>query len=52
MVVFGERGYRFDVPKSAFITVGRNVILGLDYAGVFRHRVDRDAPLPEDLMAS
>ena len=50
VVVFGERGFRFDVPKSAIITVGRNVILGMDYADVFRHRVDRDAPLPEDLM--
>lgn len=52
MVVFGERGYRFEVPRSTFIAVGRNVILGLDYAGVIRHRVDRDAPLPEGLMAS
>lgn len=51
-MVFGERGYRFDVPKSTFIAVGRNVILGLDYAGVFRHHVDSEAPLPEGLMAS
>jgi hypothetical protein len=42
-----QSGYRFDIPKSAIISVGRNVILGMDYAGVFRHRVDRDAPLPE-----
>ena len=52
VVVFGERGYRFDIPKSAIIAVGRNVILGMDYAGVFRHRVDRDAPLPEGLSPS
>jgi hypothetical protein len=50
VVVFGERGFRFDVPKSAIIAVGRNVILGMDYAGVFKHRVDRDAPFPEDLL--
>ncbi|HEU4604701.1 MAG TPA: hypothetical protein VFS46_00515 [Nitrososphaera sp.] len=52
VVVFGKRGYRFDIPKSAIIAVGRNVILGMDYAGVFRHRVDRGAPLPEGPMVS
>ena len=46
IVIFGERGYRFDVPKSTIIAVGRNVILGMDYNDVFKYKVDRDAPLP------
>ena len=48
VVIFGERGYRFDVPKSAIIAVGRNVILGMDYAQVFGYRVDRNALLQPD----
>ena len=48
IVIFGERGYRFDVSKSAIIAVGRNVILGMDYKDVFQHQVGRDAPIPEE----
>jgi hypothetical protein len=47
IVVWGHRGWRFDVPKSKVIAAGRNVIIGLDYNDVFKYRVDRDAPLPE-----
>jgi hypothetical protein len=53
IVIFGERRFRFDVAKSTIIAVGTNVILGMDYAGLFRYRVDRNAPLPQqDLVAS
>ena len=46
MVIWGHYDWRFDVPKSAIIAVGRNVILGMDYKDVFKYRVDREAPLP------
>lgn len=46
IVVWGHYDWRFDVPKSKIIAVGRNVILGMDYKDVFKYRVDRDAPLP------
>ncbi|MEW5840246.1 hypothetical protein [Nitrososphaera sp.] len=46
IVVFGHYDYRFDVPKSKIIAVGRNVILGIDYGHIFKYRVDRNAPLP------
>jgi hypothetical protein len=52
IVIFGHYDYRFDVPKSAIIAVGRNVILGMNYADVFKYKVERDAPLPEDSIAS
>ncbi len=45
IVVWGHYDWRFDVPKSKIITVGRNVILGMDYPDVFQYRVDRNAPL-------
>jgi hypothetical protein len=47
IVVWGHRDWRFDVPKSAVIAAGRNVIVGLDYKDVFQYKVDRDAPFPE-----
>ena len=47
VVVWGHRGWRFDVPKSKVIEAGRNVIIGLDYKDAFKYRVDQDAPLPE-----
>ena len=31
IVVFGDRGYRYDIPKSLTIAVGRNVILSMDF---------------------
>jgi hypothetical protein len=46
IVIFGERGFRFDVPKPAIIAIGRNVILGMDYDEIFRYKVARDGPLP------
>lgn len=46
IVVFGHYDWRFDVPKSKIIAVGRNVILGMDYHDVFQYRVKRNAPLP------
>ena len=46
IVVFGDRGYRYDIPKSHIIAVGRNVILDIDYPEIFKYQVDRDAPLP------
>ena len=44
--IFGERDYRFDVPKSKIIAVGRNVILGMDWDELFTYKVDKNAPLP------
>lgn len=46
IVVWGHYDWRFDIPKSKIIAVGRNVILGMDYQDVFQYRVDREAPLP------
>ena len=46
IVVWGLYDWRFDVPKDKIISVGRNVILGMDYSDVFKYRVDRNAPLP------
>jgi sporulation protein YlmC with PRC-barrel domain len=46
IVVFGDRGYRYDIPKSLIIAVGRNVILGIDFPDIFKYEVDRNAPLP------
>jgi hypothetical protein len=46
IVIWGHYDWRFDVPKSKIIAVGRNVILGMNYPEVFQYRVDRNAPLP------
>jgi hypothetical protein len=46
IVVWGHYDWRFDVPRSKIIAVGRNVILGMDYPQVFQYRVDRNAQLP------
>jgi sporulation protein YlmC with PRC-barrel domain len=46
IVVFGDRGYRYDIPKSLIIAVGRNVILAIDFPDIFKYEVDRNAPLP------
>jgi hypothetical protein len=46
IIVWGHYDWRFDIPKSKIIAVGRNVILGMDYNDVFQYKVDRDAPLP------
>ena len=46
IVIWGHYDWRFDVPKEKIVAVGRNVILGMDYADVFKYRIDRSAPLP------
>lgn len=46
IVVWGHYDWRFDVPKSKIIAVGRNVILGMNYNEAFKYKVDRNAPLP------
>jgi sporulation protein YlmC with PRC-barrel domain len=46
IVVFGERDYRFDVPKSKITFVGRNVILGMEWDELFKYKVDKHTPLP------
>ena len=46
IVIFGERDFRFDVPKSKIIAVGRNVILGMDWDELLTYKLERDAPLP------
>jgi sporulation protein YlmC with PRC-barrel domain len=48
IVVWGHYDWRFDVPKSKIIAVGRNVILGMNYDDIFKYKVDRNEPLPED----
>jgi sporulation protein YlmC with PRC-barrel domain len=46
IVIFGESNYRFDIPKSKIIAVGRNVILDMDFPEIFKYQVDRNAQLP------
>ena len=46
IVVFGDHDYRYDIPKSKIIAVGRNVILDMDFPEIFNYKVDREAPLP------
>lgn len=38
--------WRFDIPKSEIIAVGRNVIVKPDFPEILKYRVDRNAPLP------
>jgi sporulation protein YlmC with PRC-barrel domain len=46
IVVFGDHDYRYDIPKSEIIAVGRNVILNKDFPEIFKYKVERNAPLP------
>ncbi|MGB7679330.1 MAG: hypothetical protein WBL49_11020 [Nitrososphaeraceae archaeon] len=46
IVVFGDHDYRYDIPKSRIIAVGRNVILDMDFPEIFKYKVDRESPLP------
>lgn len=46
IVVFGHYDYRFDIPKSEIIAVGRNVIVKHDFPEILKYRMDRNAPLP------
>ncbi|HKG42372.1 MAG TPA: hypothetical protein VKA98_09565 [Nitrososphaeraceae archaeon] len=45
-VVFDDYNYRYDIPKSEIIAVGRNVIVDMDFPEIFKYKVDIDAPLP------
>jgi hypothetical protein len=45
IIVFGDRDYRYDIPKSKIIAVGRNVIVDMDFPDIFNYKVDRNAPL-------
>ena len=44
--MFGDRDYRYDIPKTKIIAVGRNVIVDMDFPQIFDHKVDRNAPMP------
>jgi hypothetical protein len=44
IVVFGDRGCRYDILKSLIIAVRRNVILDIDFPELFKYEVDRNAP--------
>jgi sortase (surface protein transpeptidase) len=46
IVVYGHHDYRFDIPKTRIIAVGRNAIVNMKYNDVFKYKVDRNAPLP------
>ena len=46
IVVFGENNKRFDIPKSEIYQVGMNVILKVDFPGLFKYEVPKEAPLP------
>src|SRR5215207_2961767 len=41
-----DHDYRYDIPKSKIIAVGRNVILDMDFPEIFNYKVSREAPLP------
>jgi hypothetical protein len=45
IVVFGDHNFRYDIPKSKIIAVGRNLILDMDFPEIFRYKVDINAPL-------
>ena len=47
IVVFGHYDYRFDIPKSKIIAVGRNVIVDMEFPELVKYKKDRDAPLPD-----
>jgi hypothetical protein len=44
--VFGDRDYRFDIPKSKIIAVGRNVIVDMNFPEIFNYKVDKNTPMP------
>jgi sporulation protein YlmC with PRC-barrel domain len=46
IVVFGDRDYRYDIPKAKIIAVGRNVIVDMDFPEIFDYKIDRNAPMP------
>lgn len=46
IVVFGDHNFRYDIPKSRIIAVGRNLILDMNFPEISKYKVDIDAPLP------
>ncbi len=46
IVVFGSSNNRFDIPKSEIYQVGMNVILKMDFPGIFKYSIAKDNPLP------
>ncbi len=46
IVVFGYYDHRFVIPKSDIVAAGRNVIVGIDFPELLKHKADRNAPLP------
>src|ERR671916_304001 len=46
IVVFGDHNFRYDIPKSRIIAVGRNVILDMNFPEISKYKMDIDAPLP------
>lgn len=41
IVVFGDHNFRYDIPKSKIIAVGRNVILDMNFPEILRKIHDR-----------
>lgn len=52
IVVFGEGGDRYDIPKQEIRFAAANVLVDLPFSEIAkRYRVDRDAPLPSSMEA-
>jgi hypothetical protein len=50
IVVFGDHNFRYDIPKSKIIAVGRNLILDMDFPEIFRYKVDINAPYQQESL--
>jgi sporulation protein YlmC with PRC-barrel domain len=46
IIVFGDHNFRYDIPKSHIIAVGRNVIVDMNFPEIAKYKVNIDAPLP------
>src|SRR5215217_1023213 len=47
IIVFGEGNQRYDIPLSEIQTVGRNVLIGLNFYEIEKKfKVKMDSPLP------
>jgi sporulation protein YlmC with PRC-barrel domain len=42
----GDHNFRYDIPKSHIIAVGRNVIVDMNFPEIAKYKVNIDAPLP------
>jgi hypothetical protein len=42
VIIFGHYDFRFDLPKSKIIAVGRNIILDMEFAEIFNYCVSRN----------